>query len=118
MLFERVRRLPRLSGFDLRAVTPAGTRAATGALSYSIFTFAARTTDPQTFNLFAFIFLRAPIIGRLAVVGQTSVLMKYLSLLGAIESNEITAQIPQPATHIRLHRGVAHRRRSRTIHAQ
>jgi hypothetical protein len=107
MLFERVRRLPRLSGFDLRAVIPAGTRAATGALSYSIFTFAARATGPQTFNLFAFIFSLVPIIGRLAVVGQTSVAMKYLSLLDAIESDEITAQIfRRPATHVRLHRGL------------
>src|SRR5256885_253327 len=114
---ERVRRLPRLSGFDLRAVTPAGTRVATVALSYSIFTFAARTTDPQTFNPVAFVFSLVPIIGRLAV-GPNIGGDEILSLCDAIESDEITAQIFRSPRHIFVCIVVfAHRRRSRTIHA-
>jgi O-antigen/teichoic acid export membrane protein len=87
-------RRPRwLNALDLRALIPFCTRVATGALSYGIFALAARATDQQTFNLFAFIFSLVHIIGPLAVFGQTSVALKYLPLLDVTDFGTIAAQM-------------------------
>jgi O-antigen/teichoic acid export membrane protein len=81
------------SNFDVRALMPFATRITTGALSYGIFAFAARTTDQPTFNHFAFIFSLVHVVGPLAVLGQTTVALKYLPLLATNDLASIADQM-------------------------